>query len=74
MSDVELVERGKKLFADGQYVNALDCFEQALILRTSDPELWNCKGATLRAMGRYEEASACFNRSLEIDPRDRNAS
>jgi len=49
-------------------------FEQALLLNQNDPNLWNNKGIALRSLGRYEEAMECFNKSLEIDPRDKNAS
>ena len=49
-------------------------FEQALLMNQNDPELWNHKGVALRSMGRYDEALECFNKSLELDPRDKNAS
>ena len=69
-----LVEKGKSLIEDGKFSDALGFFEQALLLNQDDPDLWNYKGITLRSLGRYEEAMECFNKSLEIDPRDRNAS
>ena len=69
-----LVEKGKSLLEDGKFGDALGFFEQALLLNQDDPDLWNYKGITLRSLGRYEEAMECFNKSLEIDPRDRNAS
>jgi tetratricopeptide (TPR) repeat protein len=34
---------------------------------------WNCKGASLYALGRCEEAIACFSKALEIDPPNVNA-
>lgn len=70
----DLIDRGKKFLEDGEFDNALRCFEQALLLNPNDPELWNFKGAALRSMGRYEEALECFNKSLELDPRDKFAS
>ena len=42
--------------------------------KQNDPELWNFKAVSLRSMGRYDEAIECFNKSLEIDPRDKNSS
>tara|TARA_Y100000310_G_scaffold68891_1_gene64211 strand:- start:161 stop:298 length:138 start_codon:yes stop_codon:yes gene_type:complete len=45
-----------------------------MLLNQNDPDLWNLKGITLRSLGRYDEAVECFNKSLEIDPRDKNAS
>jgi Flp pilus assembly protein TadD len=69
-----LVINGKELLEKGNFEEALSFFEQALLLNQNDPELWNYKGIALRSMGRYDEALECFNRSLEIDPRDKTAS
>ena len=70
----ELVMLGKKQLDDEHYDNALNLFEQAILLNQKDPDLWNLKGIALRSLGRYDEAIECFNKSLEIDPRDKNAS
>ena len=75
MKEIEkLVESGKKLLDEGKFEDALGFFEQALLMDQSDPELWNNKGVALRSMGRYDEAIECFNKSLEIEPRDKKAS
>jgi len=68
------VAKGQSFLEDGKFNDALDFFEQALHLNLDDPDLWNHKGIALRSMGRYEEAMECFNKSLKIDPRDKNAS
>jgi len=70
----ELVKIGKKQLEDGQYDDALNLFQKAILLNRNDPDLWNLKGIALRSLGRYNEAVECFNKSLEIDPRDKNAS
>ncbi len=70
----DLVAKGQSLLEDGKFNDALGFFEQALLLNQDDPNLWNNKGIALRSLGRYEEAMECFNKSLEIDPRDKNAS
>ena len=70
----ELIKMGKKQLEDGQYDDALNLFQKAILLNQNDPDLWNLKGITLRSLGRYNEAIECFNKSLEIDPRDKNAS
>ncbi len=70
----DLVARGQSFLEDGKFADALGFFEQALLLNQDDPDLWNHKGIALRSMGRYEEAMECFNKSLKIDPRDKNAS
>ena len=69
-----LVMLGKKQLDDGCYDKALSLFEQAILINQKDPDLWNLKGIALRSLGRYDEAIECFNKSLEIDPRDKNAS
>jgi tetratricopeptide (TPR) repeat protein len=69
-----LINKGQSFLEDGKFNDALGFFEQALLLNQDNPDLWNYKGVALRSLGRYEEAMECFNKSLEIDPRDRNAS
>ena len=70
----DLVEKGKILLEDDKFEEALGFFEQALLLNQNDPELWNYKGVVLRSIGRYDEALECFNKSLELDPRDKASS
>ena len=70
----ELSKTGKKQLEDMQYEDALNSFERAISLSQNDPDLWNLKGIALRSLGRYNEAVECFNKSLEIDPRDKHSS
>ena len=75
MTELEtLIQNGVKNLQDGNFENALSFFEQALLLKPDDPDLWNQKGVALRSLGRYDEASECYNRSLQLDPRDRASS
>ena len=69
-----LVKSGKKLLDEGDYNNALSFFDQALSIESTNPDLWNLKGIALRSLGRYDEASDCYNKSLEIEPRDTESS
>jgi len=70
----DLIKKGKAKLDEGKFEDALGYFEQALLLDQKNPELWNKKGVALRSIGRYDEAIECFNKSLEIDPRDKAAS
>ena len=71
---IELVKKGESFLKESKFDDALAFFEQALLLNQNDPDLWNYKGVALRSLGRYEEAMECFNKSLKIDPRDKNSS
>ena len=70
----DLVKKGQSFMNAGKFDEALGLFEQALLLNQNDPDLWNHKGVALRSLGRYEESMECFNKSLEIEPRDKHAS
>jgi len=50
------------------YQQALATYEQGLQIDPNNVEALNGKGATLRALGRDEEALAAFTRATEIDP------
>ena len=75
MTEIEsLIQKGITNLNDGNFEDALSYFEQALMLKPDDPDLWNQKGVALRSLGRYDEASECYNKSLQLDPRDRASS
>ena len=74
-SDVsDLVKKGDQLIIDGDFEKALSFLEQAVIMQPNNPSLLNKKGVALRGLGRYDEALECFNKSLQLDPRDLDAS
>ena len=70
----ELTQSGKKNLDSENYVDALSFFDQALALEPNNPDILNLKGVALRSLGRYDEASECYNKSLELDPRDKASS
>ena len=75
MTELEiLIQNGIRTLQDGDFEVALSFFEQALLLNPDDPDLWNQKGVALRSLGRYDEASECYDKSLQLDPRDRASS
>ena len=69
-----LVTLGKSKLEEGDFDKALDLFQQDILLDQKEPDLWNLRGITLRSMGRYNEAVECFNKSLSLDPRDKDSS
>ena len=69
-----LIKKGTENLHEGNFESALSFFEQALLLEPKNPDLCNQKGIALRSLGRYDEASECYNKSLQLDPRDRASS
>ena len=75
MTEIQiLIQKGIENLREGNFESALSFFEQALLLDPENPDLWNQKGVALRSLGRYDEASECYNKSLQLDPRDRASS
>ena len=75
MTELELlIQNGITNLKNGNFEDALSFFEQALLLNPDNPDLWNQKGVALRSLGRYDEASECYDKSLQLDPRDRASS
>ena len=70
----DLVKKGIQLIAEGDFEKALSYFDQTIIMQSDNPDLLNKKGIALRGLGRYDEAIECFNKSLQLDPRDLDAS
>ena len=75
MTPIEkLVKLGKTNLDDANYIDALIFFEKALTLAKDNAFLWKFKGVALRSLGRYQEASDCYKKSLELEPRDKVSS
>ncbi|MDR3782995.1 MAG: hypothetical protein P4K92_06815 [Candidatus Nitrosotalea sp.] len=70
----ELIKKGSQLILDGNFDEALSYFDQAIVMQPNNPELLNKKGVALRGLGRYNEELECFNKSLQLDPRDLDSS
>ena len=74
-SDISnLIKKGNELMEDCKFEESLSFFDQALLLQPNSPDLLNKKGVILRSLGRYDEAIECFNKSLQLDPRDLDSS
>ena len=59
------------LVADQDPVLALRHFDQAALALPEDADLSSNRGIALQQLGRFEEAIACYDHSIGIDPRHR---
>jgi tetratricopeptide (TPR) repeat protein len=63
-------ERGKGLYAQKRYEEALAAYERALALEPWESAYWNSKGNALWDLKRYEEALTAYERANALDPKD----
>lgn len=55
--------------SNGDFHDAITLFERAL-LQSDHADLWSGKGTALRALGRFRQAAACFQRASALAPKD----
>lgn len=67
-SSAEWYDQGNIKFMEGNYQEAIDCYDQALNLNPSNIDAWISKGNALNSMGFYDDAISCYDRALEMDP------
>lgn len=59
---------GLEKYRTGAYEEAGALFQQELEQDDSNPKTWNALGICLSKMGRYDDASTCFENALGLDP------
>jgi tetratricopeptide (TPR) repeat protein len=64
-----LFNSGLDFLHQGNYQEALDCFQKATKLRPDHEQAYNFLGQVYEAMGRLGSAKQMYKRVLEIDPR-----
>ncbi|MEB3359400.1 MAG: tetratricopeptide repeat protein [Synechococcales bacterium] len=68
-----LRQQGETLANLGHYLQALECFRQALALRPDAADVWIFQGVTQLHLKQYDAALASCNRAVELEPRNREA-
>lgn len=59
--------KGVVLSRLGKYMQAIDAFNQALLIDPHYPSAWNNKGVTLSRLGKYSEALEAYDMALQVD-------
>jgi tetratricopeptide (TPR) repeat protein len=62
------LDEGLRLFREGKYEAAADVLKEDLIADDLNHKTWNALGVTYTKMGRFDEASVCFGKALDIQP------
>jgi tetratricopeptide (TPR) repeat protein len=63
-------EYGKKLHNQGNYSEAIVCYDRALQINSQDHNILSDKGLSLHNQGNYSEAIVCYDRALQINSHD----
>ena len=61
-------ERGISNAKVGNFLEAVNCFENALESEPENAIIWNDLGFAFRKLGKFAQALECFNKALELRP------
>jgi tetratricopeptide (TPR) repeat protein len=61
-------KKGWALYLQGEYEEAIKCYDKALKIEPKNFITLNNKGLTLYVQGEYEEAIKCYDKALKIEP------
>lgn len=65
-----LMRRADDLVLQGQYIEALDMYREAIELDPYSSQTWNRLGMVQMKVGRFPDAVESFQKALDIDPYD----
>ncbi|NOJ31095.1 MAG: hypothetical protein DA329_03015 [Candidatus Nitrosocosmicus sp.] len=63
-------DQGKRLHNEGNYSEAIKCYDRALSINCRDYTILSDKGLSLHNEGNYSEAIKCYDRALSINCQD----
>ncbi len=72
MTNIDMRQRGRELFSQGRYEEAVLEFEESLRF-SENSEIWNDWAAAQAAAGRLREAGRGFQRALRLNPKNATA-
>lgn len=63
-----ILQSANELLNSGQYSEAIERYNVALKIDTTNPEIYFNQGTCYGLMGSNNEAIFCFNKAIELDP------
>jgi len=64
----DYIKQGEGLYFEGNYDEAVVCFEKAILANNNLDEAWYWRGNVLIKLQRHEEALACYDQAISIKP------
>jgi len=64
----KMMAEGHDALSSRDYVKALECFDQAILLHEGYDVAWRVKAIVLDEMGFHEQALECFKRAVDMNP------
>ena len=61
-------EKGKKYYEEDNYEKAIEFFDKAISMDTSNPDIFFERGFSKEQFELYEEAEKDYSRAIELDP------
>ena len=61
-----LVRKGLALARDGRHEGAVDCFDEAAVMRPDSSDVQYHKADSLYRLGMYDESAACYDRAHDL--------
>lgn len=58
---------GINLNREGKYAQAIECFDNAVLLNADEPNVFYHKGESLLKLEKYEQADLCYTQALAIE-------
>jgi len=65
---LSLLQTGAELTQISNYLSAIICYDEALVIDPDDSNVLVNKGDALTNLGRYEEAMKCYDKALAQNP------
>jgi len=60
--------KGVDLYDQGNYDEAIKCYDEAIKLNPQYAEAWSSKGNALVNQGDYDEAIKCYDEAIKLNP------
>ncbi|MEG5057005.1 tetratricopeptide repeat protein [Microcoleus sp. A2-C5] len=64
----DYIKQGEGLYFQGNYDEAVVCFEKAILMNNNVDEAWYWRGNVLIKLQRHEEALACYDQAISMKP------